>query len=114
MTEENVKKLLLYKKPWVSAHSHSSIGGEETKEIDFQAGVYLPCIPNLDHVVTLKPDSNQQELPQYLSHALIKCKAEIADEVLNCLAFASGKRSAILFDKSDGSLIRLKGCGNLD
>ena len=58
ITQENVNKLLRYKKPWVSAHSHSFIGEaeEETKEADPKAGVYLPCIPSLDHVVTLKPD----------------------------------------------------------
>ena len=95
--------------PWVPKVTSE---GEEAQP---NSGTYLPCVPQLDLVVTKKQDATEQETPASLSVPLVKCLQESA--VAGIEAYASGKRSAILVDRSisDGqmTMIRLKGCGNL-
>ena len=113
MSEENINNLLKYKKPWVNQSSD----GDENAEENPKAGVYLPCIPNLDLVVHANEgyEVANDSATALLERALIKCKQENTDEnTANLIGKASGKRSAILIDNSDNSFIRLKGCGNLD
>ena len=115
--------MLKYKKPWVPAHEPEAAAEEEKKGEEGSefggAGIYLPCVPNLDHTVEFKTAAESETAERHVEHSylrkvLIKCKEAAADNTGDIVGFASGKRSAILFDPESRQLIRLKGCGNLD
>ena len=76
---------------------------------DPRSGVYVPCVPHLD--LTIEEKAAKGTAPYCLGVPLVKCKEEQSNK--NLRAYASGKRSALIV-ADDGTLIRLKGCGNLD
>ena len=71
--------------------------------------VYITHIPSLE-VEYCSTDNYHKLIPEMLQLPMIKTSS---DETYDSIILCSGRRSAIIKDKSSSKIFRLKGCGNL-